>query len=169
VLRISKRHVEDAGINYAEALDEALCYGWIDGVRRRLDDDSYSIRFTPRRPRSIWSLVNVRHVERLIAAKRMTKVGLTIFEAREEGRTGIYSFEKPAAELPPAFRRRFQSEKAAWAYFQQEAPWYRRTSTHWVMSAKREETRNRRLETLIACSAAQSRIGPLQGSRKGVT
>lgn len=162
VLRIAKRHAAASGVTYAQALDEALCYGWIDGVRRRLDADSFSVRFTPRKPRSIWSRVNVAHVERLIQAKRMTQAGLAAFEAREDGRTGIYSFEQRPTVLPPPFRRQFQRHRAAWAWFQQEAPWYRRTSSFWVMSAKREATRLKRLETLIACSAGGTRIPPLK-------
>ena len=162
VLRISRTHATGTGVTYAQALDEALCYGWIDGVRRRIDAESFSVRFCPRKPRSIWSHVNVRHAERLIQAKRMTRAGLAAFEAREESRTGVYSFERQPAELTPAFRRRLQSNTAAWAYYQEEAPWYRRTSSHWVMSAKREETRIRRMEALIACSAVRTRIGPLR-------
>jgi uncharacterized protein YdeI (YjbR/CyaY-like superfamily) len=162
ILRIAKRHAGKSGITYAQALDEALCYGWIDGVRRSLDADSFSVRFSPRKPHSIWSRVNVRHAERLIDAGRMTTAGLAVFEAREEDRTGIYSFERQSAKLTPAYRRRFAASKAAWAYFQREAPWYRRTASYWVMSAKREETRLRRLETLIACSAGGARIGPLR-------
>jgi uncharacterized protein YdeI (YjbR/CyaY-like superfamily) len=151
-------------VTYSQALDEALCYGWIDGVRRRLDADSFSVRFTPRKPGSIWSRVNVGHVERLVRAKRMTKAGLAVFEAREERRTGIYSFEQRKAGLAPAFRQQFQKHKAAWTWFQQEAPWYRRTSSFWVMSAKRDETRVKRLETLIACAASGTRIPPLRRS-----
>jgi uncharacterized protein YdeI (YjbR/CyaY-like superfamily) len=162
VLRIAKNHAAESGLTYAQALDEALCYGWIDGLRRRLDAESFSVRFCPRKDRSIWSRVNVRHVERLIRARRMTKTGLAVFEAREQGRTGVYSFEQRPTELIPAFRRRFQATKAAWAYFQQEAPWYRRTCSHWVMSAKRDDTRIKRLDTLIACSARRIRIGPLR-------
>jgi len=162
VLRISKNHAAGTGVTYTQALDEALCYGWIDGVRRSLDADSFSVRFSPRKPHSIWSRVNVRHVERLIQAKCMTKAGLAVFEAREEGRTGVYSSEQRPTELTPALRRHFQENKAAWAWFQQEAPWYRRTSSYWVLSAKREETRVKRLETLIACSASGTRIGPLR-------
>lgn len=161
VLRISKRHAAASGVTYSQALDEALCYGWIDGVRRSLDADSFSVRFSPRKPRSVWSLVNVRHAERLIRSKRMTKAGLAAFEARQEGRTGIYSFERRPTALTPPLRRQFQQDKAAWAWFQQQAPWYRRTSSFWVMSARREATRVRRLETLIACSARGTRIGPL--------
>jgi uncharacterized protein YdeI (YjbR/CyaY-like superfamily) len=162
VLRISKTHAADRGVTYAQALDEALCYGWIDGVRRRLDAESFSVRFSPRKPRSIWSRVNVRHVERLLQAKRMTKAGLAVFEAREKERTGIYSFEQRPTELTSAYCQRFQATKPAWTYFQHEAPWYRRTSSYWVLSAKREDTRLRRLETLINCSAASLRIGPLR-------
>jgi uncharacterized protein YdeI (YjbR/CyaY-like superfamily) len=162
ILRIAKAHAADRGITYAQALDEALCYGWIDGVRQRLDAESFSVRFSPRKPRSIWSRVNVRHVERLIQANRMTKAGLIVFEAREEGRTGVYSFEQRPTELPPEYCQRFRAAKPAWTYFQGEAPWYRRTSSYWVLSAKREETRLKRLETLIDCSAAGLRIGPLR-------
>jgi uncharacterized protein YdeI (YjbR/CyaY-like superfamily) len=162
VLRIARQHAAEAGVTYAQALDEALCHGWIDGVRRRLDADSFSVRFSPRKPRSVWSRVNVRHAERLIRAGRMTRAGLAAFEARVEERTGVYSFERRPPELPPAFRRRFQAVKAAWARFRQEAPWYRRTSIAWVLGAKREETRRKRLEILIACSLAGTRIGPLR-------
>ena len=164
VLRISKNRAAEGGVTYAQALDEALCYGWIDGIRRRLDAESFSVRFSPRRPRSAWSLVNVRHAERLIQAGRMAGAGLAAFAARQEGRTGVYSFEQRPTELLPAYRRQFRANRTAWVYFQHEAPWCRRTSSYWVMSAKREETRLKRLETLIACSAAQRRIPPLRRS-----
>lgn len=162
VLRIARKHAADTGITYAAALDEALCFGWIDGVRRRLDADSFSIRFTPRKPRSIWSRVNVAHVERLSREKRMTRAGRAAFEARTDGRTGIYAFEQPVTELPAGYRVQFRKQRAAWAYFQQEAPWYRRTSTHWVTSARREATRLRRLGILIACSGDGVRIPQLR-------
>jgi uncharacterized protein YdeI (YjbR/CyaY-like superfamily) len=167
VLRIAKKHAAASGITYAQALDQALCFGWIDGVRRRLDADSFSVRFTPRKLRSTWSLVNVRHARRLIHTKLMTKAGLAVFEAREESRTGVSSFEQRPTELPPAFRQRFRANKVAWAYFQREAPWYRRTSSYWVRSAKREATRVKRLETLIAASAMGTRIGPLKRPQQG--
>lgn len=150
------------GITYAEALDEALCHGWIDGVRRAVDAGSYSVRFTPRKAKSIWSLVNVRHAERLIQEGRMTAAGQKAFDARDASRTGVYSFEQKATALSPAYQRRFRANRAAWRYFEQEAPWYRRTSLHWVMSAKKEETRERRLATLIECSADAVRIPPLR-------
>jgi len=162
VLRIAKNHAAHLGITYAQALDEALCFGWIDGVRRGLDTCSYSVRFTPRKPRSIWSRVNVRHAERLIQARRMTKAGLAAFHARTESRTGLYSFEQRPAQLGKAHLAALRRDRRAWTYFQQEAPWYRRTSSFWILSAKREETRQRRLAILIACSAKGERIPALR-------
>jgi uncharacterized protein YdeI (YjbR/CyaY-like superfamily) len=161
VVCLYKTRAADRGLTYAEALDEALCFGWIDGIRKRLDDISFSIRFTPRRPGSIWSRINVAHVRRLIREGRMQKSGLAAFQARTPARTGLYSFERAAMELRPAYRRKFRLDAAAWAFFVNQAPSYRRTSTFWVMSAKREETRLRRLELLIACCADGTRIPPL--------
>ncbi len=152
VVRCYKTHASKQGMTYGEALDEVLCHGWIDGVRRAIDDVSFSVRFTPRSPRSIWSRVNIRKVEALIAQGRMAKPGLDAFRAREESRTGLYSFERASMELTPAFLKRFKARKGAWEHFQTQPPWYRRTSTFWVMSAKQEATRERRLETLIDCS-----------------
>ena len=162
LLRCFKTHATHKGVTYAQALDEALCYGWIDGVRRSVDEASFSVRFTPRRPRSTWSRVNVAHAKRLMRQGRMAKPGLVAFEAREEERTGLYSFERNAMKLAPAHARRFRADQAAWAYFESEAPWYRRTSIFWIMSAKKEETRVKRLETLIACSSRGVRVPPLQ-------
>ena len=165
-VRIFKAHAADRGLTYPQALDEALCFGWIDGVRHRLDDDSFSIRFSPRKPRSIWSRVNVAHVKRLTEAGRMTKAGLAVYAARDEKRTGVYSFERPPAALTPAFTRRFRDHAEAWAFFQAQPPWYQRTTTHWVMTAKREETRERRLASLIDCCARGSRIPQLLPSSR---
>jgi uncharacterized protein YdeI (YjbR/CyaY-like superfamily) len=162
LVRIRKVDSSKAGITYAEALDEALCYGWIDGVRRRIDDDSFSIRFTPRKPKSIWSRINVAHIARLKTEGRMQAAGLAAFAAREEHRTGIYSFEQAPKELTAGYLRRFRADRAAWTWFQAQAPWYRRVTTHWVVSAKREETRERRLAQLIASSARGQIIGPLK-------
>lgn len=162
LVRIAKVHAADTGICYADALDEALCFGWIDGVRRRLDDDSFSIRFSPRKSGSIWSLANVRHVERLVAARRMQRAGLQAFEARRADRTGIYAFEQEARSLPAEFVREFRRDSLGWAYFQGEAPWYRRTSTHWVVRAKQEATRRRRFQILLDCSRAGLRIPTLR-------
>lgn len=158
LVNIRKAGSSRRGITYSEALDEALCYGWIDGVRRRIDDESFSIRFSPRKPKSIWSRINVAHVKRLMAAGRMQKAGLAAWEAREEKRTGVYSFEQSSHEMPPAYLRAFRANTKAWQWFQAQAPWYRRTLTHWVTSAKKEETRKRRLDELIAKSAAGIRL-----------
>ncbi len=146
------------GITYAEALDEALCFGWIDGVRRNVDDVSYSIRFTPRKNGSIWSLINVKHVERLLAAKRMTVAGIKAFEARQAHKTGIYSFEQKKHALEPAQEKQFRANKNAWAFWETQPPGYKRISMHWVTSAKQEATRARRLAQLIADSEAGLRL-----------
>lgn len=158
VVRLFKTSAAHRGLVYSQALDEALCFGWIDGVRRTFDAESFTIRFTPRKPRSIWSRVNVAHVERLIETGRMASPGLAAYAARDDARTGIYSFERRAATLAPAYARAFRAETRAWTFFQAEAPWYRRTCAYWVMSAKREETRAKRLAQLIACSATSKRI-----------
>jgi uncharacterized protein YdeI (YjbR/CyaY-like superfamily) len=154
------------GITYPEALDEALCFGWIDGVRRRVDDVSYSIRFTPRRKRSIWSRVNLKRVEALEALGKMHAAGLAALARREPERTGVYSFEDRPRELDPAYEAEFKHHPEAWANFQARAPYYRRTAIFWVMSAKKEETRRRRLATLIQDSAKGRLIPPLRALEK---
>jgi uncharacterized protein YdeI (YjbR/CyaY-like superfamily) len=161
VVRFLKVGAPGRGLTYSQALDEALCWGWIDGVRRRHDAESYTIRFTPRQARSTWSRVNVAHVERLIREGRMARPGLAAYRAREEARTGLYSFERRAMVLPPAYRRAFRADSRAWRWFEAQAPWYRRTCAYWVMSAKREETRHRRFATLVACSGRGVRVPPL--------
>jgi uncharacterized protein YdeI (YjbR/CyaY-like superfamily) len=166
VVRLFKAHASDQGLVYSEALDEALCFGWIDGVRRAHDTASYTIRFTPRRPRSIWSRVNVAHVERLFQAGRMTKAGLAAFAAREESRTGIYAFEQRTIALAAEYVRLFRAQPEAWVHFQSRPPWYQRTSSHWVMSAKREATRAKRLVVLIESSARRQPIPPLARALK---
>ncbi len=120
------------GLTYPQALDEALCFGWIDGVRRSIDAHSYTIRFTPRRPKSIWSLVNIRHVERLQKSGLMAPAGLKAFAARDPARSGIYSFENARRDLAPAEEKKFRAAKKAWAFFQQQAPGYRRQYRHLV-------------------------------------
>jgi uncharacterized protein YdeI (YjbR/CyaY-like superfamily) len=157
-IRLYKKHAADRGITYQQALEEALCFGWIDGVVSALDEVSYAQRYTPRKPKSIWSNVNVAKVEALLAAGKMAPSGLAAFTARDPARTGIYSFEQPPAELTPAQLRLFRSAKAAWTWFQAQPPGYRRQMIHRVISPKREETRQRRLEQLIAASAKQIRL-----------
>jgi uncharacterized protein YdeI (YjbR/CyaY-like superfamily) len=149
-------------ITWPEAVAEALCFGWIDGVRMSLDDERYTNRFTPRKPRSNWSAINVKLAEELIRTRRMRPAGRKVFEARQSSRTGIYSYEqRDKARLAAAHERRFKANTAAWKFFQAQAAWYRRTAVWWVISAKKEETRARRLDRLIADSAAGRRVPPL--------
>jgi len=163
-VRLFKKHASHRGLGYREALEEALCFGWIDGVTHALDDDSYQVRFTPRRPGSRWSMVNIRHARRLEAAGRMHAAGLAAFRARDEADARRYSFEARPVALAPAFARKFRARARAWAFFQARPPWYRRTSSFWVMSAKRPETRERRLQQLIERSEQGLLIGPLAAS-----
>ena len=169
IVRLYRTHAADRGITYTQALDEALCFGWIDGVRRSLDGDSFTVRFSPRRPRSIWSLVNINHVKRLIKEGRMAGPGLAAYKARDHKRSGVYSFENRPSRLSPALGRKLRADENAWSFFQAQAPWYRRTSIFWVMSAKREETRETRLSTLIACSKAGRPIPALARRKKPLT
>ena len=162
VVRIAKAGTKGPGIRYSDALDEALCFGWIDGVRRRLDAQGFSIRFSPRRAGSIWSLVNVGHAERLIRDQRMHASGWRVFEARNPERTGSYSFEQPPVDLEPSFQTRLKAVAAAWQHWSGEAPWYRRTASFWVMAAKRPETRERRFQALLTCSGQGLRVEPLR-------
>jgi uncharacterized protein YdeI (YjbR/CyaY-like superfamily) len=146
-------------ISWPESVDEALCVGWIDGVRKRIDDESYLIRFSPRRERSIWSAINIAKVAALTAQGRMKPAGLAAFEQRTECRSRVYSFErKQPPELTPQELKQFKKDKAAWQYLQALPPGYRRTITHWVVSAKRAETRASRLERFVASCAAGERI-----------
>jgi uncharacterized protein YdeI (YjbR/CyaY-like superfamily) len=146
-------------ITWPESVDEALCVGWIDGVRRSLGEESYMIRFTPRRPGSIWSAVNVGRVEALSAEGRMRPAGLAAFARRSEAKTAIYTHEQPqAAVLDPELEREFRARAAAWEWFQGQAPSYRKRLLGWVMGAKGEETRRRRLAKLVEESAAGRRM-----------
>jgi uncharacterized protein YdeI (YjbR/CyaY-like superfamily) len=161
-----KASVKKRGISYKESVDEALCFGWIDGVRRSLDAERYIQRFTPRTPRSYWSAVNTKRAHELIGEGRMHPAGQAAFERRDAAATARYSFEREAAELSPADLTRFKQDKKAWTYFESEAPWYRRVAVHYVVSAKREETRARRMAALIADSAAGKRIGSVPSPRR---
>jgi uncharacterized protein YdeI (YjbR/CyaY-like superfamily) len=148
-------------MTWSESVDEALCFGWIGGVRRGRDEESYTIRFTPRKKRSTWSKVNVAKAEQLIAEGRMRPAGLAAFERRTEDNTGVYSFEN-AVELAPEYEQQLRANGAAAEYFDSRPPWYRRTAVHLVMSARREETRLRRLARLIEDSAAGRDIKELR-------
>jgi uncharacterized protein YdeI (YjbR/CyaY-like superfamily) len=150
-----KRATGKPSLTWPESVDEALCFGWIDGLRKRIDDTSYKIRFTPRRSTSIWSAKNVKRMAELEAEGRMRPAGRATFEARNVARSQLYSYEqRVAAELEPAQARALRANAKAWAYFQARPPWYRRTAVHWVVRAKREETRARRFAQLLADCAA---------------
>ena len=149
-------------ITWPQSVDQALCFGWIDGVRRRIDDERYSIRFTPRTPRSTWSVVNVKRVGELIELGLMHPAGVAAFERRSDDRTAIYAYEqRKAAKLDREQERRFKADVKAWDWFQAQPAGYRRTATYWVISAKKPETRERRLEQLIEDSAAGRTIRSL--------
>ena len=155
-------------ITWPQSVDEALCVGWIDGVRRRLDERRYTIRFTPRRPGSNWSAVNVARVEALTAEGRMQPAGLRAFQARSEAKTAVYSYEQRYdARLDEGMVREFRADAGAWAFFHAQPPGYRASATHWVMSAKREETRWRRFRTLVEDSRAGERIALLRRPGRG--
>lgn len=161
IVRCFKVHARARGLIYKEALDEALCCGWIDGVRRSLDADSFSVRFSPRKAKSTWSAVNIRRARELEAEGRMTPAGRAAFEARQSAK-GVYSFESRPTDFPPALKRRFRANAKAFAFFSAQPPGYRRLMAFWVTSAKRDETRARRLDALIACSSREERM-PLMG------
>lgn len=162
-----KRATGKPSVTWPESVDEALCFGWIDGIRRSLGEEAYTIRFTPRRTTSIWSAINVARVAELTKLGKMKPAGLRAFAARTPGRTGVYSFErKEAAQLSPAQLKQLRANKSARAFFERQAPWYQRTAIHWVISAKREETRERRLHQLIEDSAAGRTIPPLTSPGK---
>ncbi len=150
-------------VTWPESVDEALCYGWIDGIRKRVDDEAYTIRFTPRRARSTWSHRNMERFAALDAEDRIAPPGREAYEARTEENSGIYSFEQEQpVELSPEFKALLRAVDEAHAYWRAEPPGYRRTATFWVMSAKRQETRRRRMDQLIGDSAAGRRVPPLQ-------
>jgi uncharacterized protein YdeI (YjbR/CyaY-like superfamily) len=163
-----KRATGRPSITWQESVDEALCFGWIDGVRRGIDEGSYSIRFTPRKARSTWSAINVRRVGELTELGRMRPAGLAAFERRSEDRTAIYSHERRTpAVFEPAMEQRFRADAGAWSWFEAQAPSYRRAATHWVISAKKPETRERRLDRLIGDSAQGRAVPPLARPTRG--
>jgi uncharacterized protein YdeI (YjbR/CyaY-like superfamily) len=153
-----KRDSGRPSITWPESVDQALCFGWIDGVRRRIDDVSYTIRFTPRRRGSIWSAVNIGRVAELKKLGLMQPNGLKAFEARTAEKSAIYAYENAPKELAPADEKKFRANKKAWTYFSGQAPSYRRSAINYVTSAKREETRARRLALLIDDSSHERRL-----------
>jgi uncharacterized protein YdeI (YjbR/CyaY-like superfamily) len=146
-------------ITWPESVDEALCFGWIDGIRKKVDEQSYKIRFTPRKLRSTWSTVNIARVQALKSKGKMQLAGLRAFDRREETNSAVYSFEnRHSAMLTLEQEREFQRQRAAWEFFQAQPPGYRRMAAWWIISAKRPETRQRRLKQLITDSQAKRRI-----------
>jgi len=146
------------GITYAEAVDQALCYGWIDGIKKRVDENGHTHRFSPRQSKSAWSTINIKRAENLKRLGFMQPRGLEAFEKRDPARSGIYSFENRPRRFAPALDRRFRASKKAWAFFQAQPPGYRRLMIFLVMSAKQDETKERRLARLIEASANQTRL-----------
>jgi uncharacterized protein YdeI (YjbR/CyaY-like superfamily) len=138
---------------YKEVLDEALCYGWIDGIRKNQDEDSYKIRFTPRKKKSIWSNVNTKRMKELISEGKVRPAGMEAYKLKEEKRAGVYSFEQKEHKLLPSYQKKLKANKKAWTYFSNKAPWYQRTCIHWIMSAKQEATQLKRLNQLIVDSS----------------
>ena len=157
------------GITYEEAVDEALCFGWIDGVRRSVDNERSTIRFTPRRQRSNWSLKNIRRVNELTKLGRMAPPGIAAFERRDPSEAGTYSFEQANPRFDQGLERRFRRNRGAWKFWEAQPPGYRKAATWWVVSAKREETRLRRLQTLIEDSANGRRLAQVTSPTRRTT
>jgi uncharacterized protein YdeI (YjbR/CyaY-like superfamily) len=162
-----KKGVPKRSMSYKESVDLGLCFGWIDGLTRRIDDEVYAIRFTPRTKRSTWSAVNVARMGELMAEGSAHSAGIRAFEARTADNTGIYSYENRPADLPDAYLARLKANRAAWSWWQAQRPGYRRVATWWVVSAKQEATRDRRLATLIEdCAAGRMIKSQLYGQAR---
>ena len=156
-------------ITWPESVREALRFGWIDGLRQSIDDESYRIRFTPRRRTSNWSDINVRMARELIRDGLMEPAGLAAFEARSARRSGVYTYEQPGSTAEGEVERAVKRHEAAWAFYRAQPPWYRRTCARWIMSGKRAETREKRLATLIQDCARGRTIAPLTRKAAGST
>jgi uncharacterized protein YdeI (YjbR/CyaY-like superfamily) len=163
-----KKHTGRASITWPESVDQALCFGWIDGLRRGVDEEVFAIRFTPRRPNSIWSAVNVGRVKALIRSGAMQPAGLAAFKALKENRSVVYSFEQRSVDLDPKYAKILRLNAAAWKFYEKQPASYRKAANWWVMSAKHEATRLSRLDRLITHSAAGERIPQFTRWRKKV-
>ena len=148
-------------LTWPESVDEALCYGWIDGIRKSIDDISYKIRFTPRKPGSVWSDVNIKRAQALIEQGQMQSAGLNAFQVRRENKSGVYSYEQRSVELKEPYNRLLKKNKSAWNFFQAQPASYRKAVSWWIISAKQEETRLKRLEKLTAYSVQGQRLPEL--------
>jgi uncharacterized protein YdeI (YjbR/CyaY-like superfamily) len=145
-------------ITWPESVDAALCYGWIDGVRKSIDDVRYTIRFTPRKPGSIWSSVNIKRAQALIEQRQMRSAGFQAYQTRKENKSGIYSYEQRSVTLNEPYNRLLKKNQAAWSFFERQPASYRKAVSWWIISAKKEETRLKRLEKLIAYSVQGERL-----------
>ncbi|MBK7701916.1 MAG: YdeI/OmpD-associated family protein [bacterium] len=154
-------------LTWPESVDEALCFGWIDSIRRRLDDSSYTIRFTPRQARSHWSDVNIARARALIGQGRMRPAGLAVFAARREEESGAYSYEQRSVDLAEPYAGLLKQDATAWAYFQGQPASYRKAVSWWIVSAKQEATRRRRLDKLKTCSAQGRRLPEFTLEKRG--
>jgi uncharacterized protein YdeI (YjbR/CyaY-like superfamily) len=159
-VRTYKVQAAGRGVSYRDIVDECLCFGWIDGVRHAIDAESFSTRISPRKRESKWSAINRKRMRELIDQGVVAQPGMDTWKAAPKKAAG-YSFESKPVALPPRFTRQLKADKKAFAYFEQQPPWYRRVSSFWVMSAKKEETRQRRMDSLIAYSHRNEPIGPL--------
>jgi len=156
-------------ITWSQSVDEALCFGWIDGIRRSVDDESYCIRFTPRNPKSNWSAINIKKVEELTKLGVMKPEGLAAFSFRKEEKSKISAYENPAIDFSKSYEKKLKTNKQAWNYFQSKSPSYRKTTTRWVMSAKQEETRLKRLNELIKDCTFSKKIKAMSYGKKNET
>lgn len=147
-----------SSMTWSESVDQALCFGWIDGVRKSIDKESYSIRFTPRKSTSIWSTINIKKMEELTKAGFMKPAGLDAFKLRKENKSGIYSHETENVKLSAEYEEQFKSNKKAWEFFEKQAPSYQKVMTHWIMSAKQQKTQISRLEKTISESEKEKRV-----------
>jgi uncharacterized protein YdeI (YjbR/CyaY-like superfamily) len=162
-----KRSSGKPSITWPESVDAALCFGWIDGLRKSIDEVSYMIRFTPRKPKSTWSNINIKRVSQLIELGLMQPAGLAAFEKRKPEKSGIYGYERKSdAKLDPEYEKKLRANRKALKFFESQAPWYQRICAHWIMSAKQHETRLRRLDRLIQDSENGQKIQAVDISRK---
>jgi uncharacterized protein YdeI (YjbR/CyaY-like superfamily) len=159
IVGLYKKGSGKASVTWPEVVDEALCFGWIDGIRKSLTADAYTNRITPRRPGSNWSAINIARIDALTKLRRMRPAGLAAFARRTEAKSRVYTYEqKDAATFEPAFEKKFKANKKAWDFFHKQAPWYRRLMTRWVGSAKQDATRIRRLDKLLAACKSGRRL-----------
>lgn len=167
VVGFYKKDSGKPSITWPESVDAALCFGWIDGIRKSLNETSYTIRFTPRRSTSTWSAVNIKRVQHLKKAGLMHAAGLKAFATRSEKKSGIYSYEqRKSAKFTPGQEKLFRANKSAWEFFRSQAPWYQRVTTYWVISAKKEETKLKRLSLLIEHSQHRRTLPRLIPAKK---